>query len=200
MKRLSLYLFFIFFSFLTPSLSDDIQDFEIEGISIGDSLLNYMTKKKILSEIEDSKKMYARLGKQIFSEVYYLREEGNFENYDYLSFFVNPEDTQYIIHAIYAVKYYLTDIDKCYIQQKEIVVELENVFKNENKIEEANLNINWDSTGKSKLNRTIFKFKNGDVAAVECYDWDESMQTNETPNPDIISVSVNKKDVYNWIN
>jgi len=159
-----------------------------------------MTKKKILSEIEDSKKMYARLGKQIFSEVYYLREEGNFENYDYLSFFVNPEDTQYIIHAIYAVKYYLTDIDKCYIQQKEIVVELENVFKNENKIEEANLNINWDSTGKSKLNRTIFKFKNGDVAAVECYDWDESMQTNETPNPDIISVSVNKKDVYNWIN
>ena len=49
-------------------------------------------------------------------------------------------------------------------------------------------------------NRTIFKFKNGDVAAVECYDWDESMQTNEIPNPDSMSVSVNKKDVYNWIN
>ena len=41
---------------ITPSLADDISDFEIEGISIGDSLLNHtksvgVTKDYILNKI-----------------------------------------------------------------------------------------------------------------------------------------------------
>ena len=33
---------------ITPSQADDIRDFQIEGISIGDSTLNYMDKKNKL--------------------------------------------------------------------------------------------------------------------------------------------------------
>ena len=44
---------FIIFSFLflftATSLADDISDFEIEGMSVGDSLLDYYTKDKILN-------------------------------------------------------------------------------------------------------------------------------------------------------
>ena len=47
MKKLSTYLFLIFFSFSTPSFADDIRDFQIEGMSIGDSLLDYFTEKEI---------------------------------------------------------------------------------------------------------------------------------------------------------
>ena len=47
MKKLSTYLFLIFFSFSAPSFADDIRDFQIEGISIGDSLLDYFDKEKI---------------------------------------------------------------------------------------------------------------------------------------------------------
>ena len=46
MKRLSLYLFLVFFSLQTPSQADDIRDFQIEGISIGDSLQNYIDNNK----------------------------------------------------------------------------------------------------------------------------------------------------------
>ena len=35
--------------FITPSQADDIRDFQIEGISIGDSLLDYLSKKEIFS-------------------------------------------------------------------------------------------------------------------------------------------------------
>ena len=35
MKRLSLYLFLILFTFQTPSQADDIRDFQIEGMSVG---------------------------------------------------------------------------------------------------------------------------------------------------------------------
>ena len=36
------------FSLQTLIKADDIKDFEIEGISIGDSLLDYFSKKEIL--------------------------------------------------------------------------------------------------------------------------------------------------------
>ena len=34
--------------FITPSKADDIRDFQIEGMSIGDSLLDYYSKDEIL--------------------------------------------------------------------------------------------------------------------------------------------------------
>ena len=52
MKKLSTYLFLILLSFSIPSYGDDIKEFEIEGISIGDSLLDYLSKKEIIEEIE----------------------------------------------------------------------------------------------------------------------------------------------------
>ena len=47
MKKLLALLFSIFILYSHSVFADDISDFEIEGISIGDSLLDYMTKEKI---------------------------------------------------------------------------------------------------------------------------------------------------------
>ena len=47
MKKLSTYLLLILFSFSAPSFADDIRDFQIEGISIGDSALDYFTEEEI---------------------------------------------------------------------------------------------------------------------------------------------------------
>ena len=58
MKKLSTYLFLILFSFSAPSFADDISDFEIEGMSIGDSLLDYFSEEEIKKEIEKRKYMY----------------------------------------------------------------------------------------------------------------------------------------------
>ena len=46
MKRLLLILI-LTLSFQTLAKTDDIRDFEIEGISVGDSLLDYFNKTKI---------------------------------------------------------------------------------------------------------------------------------------------------------
>ena len=54
MKTL-LTLFVLFFS--SSVVAEDISDFEIEGISIEDSLLDYMSVEEIISEIiKESKK------------------------------------------------------------------------------------------------------------------------------------------------
>jgi len=48
-NKLLIYLLFILFSFQSWSSADDIRDFEIEGISIGDSLLDHFKIKTIKS-------------------------------------------------------------------------------------------------------------------------------------------------------
>ena len=53
MKRLLLILILIF-SFQSLTKADDIRDFQIEGISIGDSALDYFSKSKI----KKAKKLY----------------------------------------------------------------------------------------------------------------------------------------------
>ena len=55
MKKLSTYLFLILFSFQAPSWADDIRDFQIEGISIGDSLLDYFSEHEIKENTNNKK-------------------------------------------------------------------------------------------------------------------------------------------------
>ena len=59
MKRLLLILIFTF-SFQTLTKADDIRDFEIEGISIGDSLLDNYSEEKINEQL--SKENLASIG------------------------------------------------------------------------------------------------------------------------------------------
>ena len=46
MKKLLL-IFVLLFSFQSLTKADDIRDFEIEGMSIGDSLLDYFSEEEI---------------------------------------------------------------------------------------------------------------------------------------------------------
>ena len=186
--------FLLFFSYSISA--EDITDFEIEGISIGDTLLKYMSEEEILVEKEENKHFYASLGDPIFFEAYIFN---GFENFDYLSFFVKSNDTNYIIQAIYGVKYYEKNINDCYKKQKEISIELDNQFKNT--IKNSNqLPLYWDQSGKSFMKRISYEFMNQDIIALECYDWDESMQRGNPPNPDILSLSLNREELFSWIN
>ena len=52
---------------ITPSQADDIRDFQIEGMSVGDSLLDYFSK----SEIKKGKKNYFKDNFSLFVELFY---------------------------------------------------------------------------------------------------------------------------------
>ena len=81
--KILLTLFVLLFS--SSVVSEDISDFEIEGMSIGDSLLEHMSEDEIISGIEESKKLYTHKSKN-FSEIYLFNET---DNYNYLSFIIN---------------------------------------------------------------------------------------------------------------
>ena len=88
MKKLSTYLFLILFSFSAPSFADDLSEYEIEGISLGDSLLDHLSKEEIITQIEHNKPTYNYLTDE-FGEVYL---PGKYKDYDNLSVFVKPKD------------------------------------------------------------------------------------------------------------
>ena len=48
MKKLSTYLFLVLFSFSAPSFADDISDFQIEGMGIGDNVSEFFTEMQII--------------------------------------------------------------------------------------------------------------------------------------------------------
>ena len=193
MKKLSIYLFLVLFSFSASSFADDISDFQIEGISIGDSLLDHLSKEEIITEIEVNKIGYDYLTDE-FGEVYL---EGNFEIYDVLSFFVKPNDKNYIIYDMRGVISYDDDIEQCYAKQKEIVEQFSLLYGNTRK-EEHDFTFPWDSTGKSHVLNITFTFNSGDVITVSCAEYEKNLKIKNNLQ-DSLSVAISKKEVEYWL-
>ena len=192
MKRL-LIILILTFSFQIWAKADDIRDFEIEGISIGDSLLDHLSKEEIANEIEVNKPTYNYLTDE-FGEVYL---SGNFEIYDTLSFFVKPNDKNFIIYDIRGLVKYDDNIEQCYAKQKEIVEEFSLSYENARK-EEGKFVFPWDPTGKSHILNIIFTFNSGDAITVSCAEYEKNLKIQNNWE-DNLSVSISKKEVMDWM-
>ena len=108
---------------ITPSQADDISDFQIEGISIGDSLLDYVSAKKIQAEFEANKNHYNYLKEpHKFREVY-IFNDANFKTYSTISFYVKSDDKNYTIFFIRGMQPYINNMDKCLKKRNEIANE-----------------------------------------------------------------------------
>ncbi len=191
MKKLSTYLFLIFFSFQTSSWADDIRDFQIEGMSIGDSLLDYITKQ----EIESKKKTDYKSKK--FSRTYFSLSE--FEIYDSLQVHFKTSDKKYKIYNISGIIVFENNIENCYKKKDEIVIELSNFFEDVIVDDDGIQNHPGDETGESKTNTVYFDFKSGDTAKVGCVKWGKSIKSKNKEIVDNLRVTINTKEYTYWL-
>ena len=193
MKKLSTYLFLVLFSFSAPSFADDISEYQIEGISIGDSALDYLSKDEIITEIEINKPMYNYLREE-FGEVY-IRDE--LKTYDYVSFFVKLADSKYIIYGVFGTISYNKNINQCYKKQKELEKEFSAVYKDTKKQEGEQLHP-IDPSGKSTVRYIYFKFKSGDLIRIECSNFEENLK-NKNNWDNALVVSLLKARLGDWL-
>ena len=112
MKKFIL-IFIMFVCFQSWTKADDIRDFEIEGLSIGDSLLNFASEKKIKSSI--SSNQYTN-NKYI---IYMVDKFVDLTNYDFLAATVKKNDNQYIITSLKGAIFY-KNLDECIKLRSEI--------------------------------------------------------------------------------
>ena len=123
MKRLSLYLFFILFTLQTPSQADDIRDFQIEGMSIGDSALKYVSEN-VLKRNEEN--WFNDNEYSISSDL----KPGILNTYDTLQFAYFTNDKKYKLQGIEGIKFYKNNIDECNSKLDKIVIDIKETFSN----------------------------------------------------------------------
>ena len=152
---MKIFLTFFVLLFSSSVVADDVSDFQIEGFSIGDSLLDYMTEEEIKTEIDKNKVMYEYLEEGKFGEVYFLK---GLETYDQVSFMVKPYDEKFMIYEIRGILNYKTDINGCHKKQNEIVEEFSTKFKNTTKTEDFKKHP-IDPTGRSTVKQIAFFFE-----------------------------------------
>ena len=154
---------------ITSSQADDIRDFEIEGITIGDTMLKYYDKELINQRKADwpGSKKYTRFWDNSIQS----------EMYDSIQLIYLTNDSNYIIKGIVAgILYENTPISNCYNRQLEITEELKPLFPN-TKIEIGKINKHkTDVTGKSTYKNIYFRFINGDTVATGCYNWSKKIE------------------------
>ena len=115
----------LIFSFQSWTKADDISDFEIEGMSVGDTLLDYMNEKVIIFEINNKEVSYYYDNDLVSISAWEIRDK--FKTYDDVGIIINQNDKTYKILALEGSLYFKDKtIDKCHKKQNEIAVEIEN--------------------------------------------------------------------------
>ena len=207
MKKLLILLFSLFFLSSPSVFADDISDFEIEGMSIGDSLLNYMTDEKIHEEIELSLSLneYYYLNEPIkYVEVYLMEEFPKYDNG--FSFFIKNTSTnqyltnkneEYTILSIYGMMNYIENFQGCIQKRNEIVEELSKMFPNIQKTEDI-FEHSVDPSGNSIVDIVYFEFDSGDRVEVSCDNFEETFRIKNNWSEGL-NLSISSKEIISWL-
>ncbi len=178
-------------SLITPSKSDDIRDFQIEGMSIRDSLLDYVTKEEI------NNLAYRWYPKKKYKVLYNFNLK--LKTFEVLEIVVKSGDQNYTIQQIVGGFFYRENFSNCYKKQNEIALDIQDLFDKDVKKKSYEKDHSADKTGESKNNTIQFTFKTKDVIRVSCYDWSEKI-TKEKNWVDSLRVSILGANFRNWIN
>ena len=177
----------LIFSFQSWTKADDIGEFEIEGMSIGDSLLDHFSEEKIL----ENKATYYNDDKISTSKLL----SDKFENFDQLDISFVTKNNKYTIIGISAAIYETNIPEGCKSKSKKIKNFVIETLNNINYVyEEETVDHPIDKSGKSTVETKYFYLKNGDLISVQCYNF-----SKETSFTSALKLSINKKELVNWL-
>ena len=168
MKK-TLILFVLLFS--SSVFADDILDFQIEGISIGDSLLDFFSEK----EINDNIRQDAYIGSDgKFTDAGFLYLS-SFKQYDGLQIIFKPNDKTYKVYSIMGTIFYGYNIDECYRKQKEWDIKITSEFVDIFREEVPKKPYPESNMGSSSTSSIMFALGPDFSIDLRCYDWDNEL-------------------------
>jgi hypothetical protein len=175
-------------SFQSLAKASDIRDFQIEGMSIGDSALDFFN----MSEIKKNSKTYYKNKK--YTPVEFNLHE-SFETYWGVDINVLTNDKKYKIEGLKGViDYRNKSMKKCKKQLIEIANQISTLFVNFKKTNIETTNHGADPTGKSKHTDIAFYSSQDDVITVFCTDYSE-----ESGWMDHLGVEIKTKKFNNFL-
>ena len=186
---------------IAPSHADDIRDFQIEGMSVGDSLLDYFSEEKIEKEknttyvfrYKDNRFILLGIG---FGAAWPLSKK--LEVYEEVGVTIKPNDKSYKIYSISGDFYCEKDINICFSKKEEILSELKDLFDNQTELSTYEEKHSIDKTGNSIVYGNSFTFKKTkDTVSLNIYQWgDEILAKNNWGHNLKLSISLEEFDNF----
>ena len=186
--RLFLSFLILIFTIQSWTKADDIKDFEIEGMSINKSALNFMTVDEIVNNTLpyfETKRKY-----------YITGIVNNLKLYDQVEIYLKSNDKKYIIKSIIA-GLFIDDLDQCLKRKKEIVKDLDQIFSNTKKMSGSKKHES-DPTGKSIHYIDQYNLGYPNHIRVECTQFSDDM-INSDKAQNSLNVVVMTKEINDWI-
>ena len=170
--------------------ADGISDFEIEGMSVGDSALNFFSKK----ELEEYKKDGFIYEDKMFYSTGPI-SLNNFNVYDAIELHIKGQDSEYIIHSITGKIIYKDNYQECVLELEKILPDLKNLFSDADVID-AGEEI-WTNRNNQKIKTKSYYLQlfSGDEIALECYD----QPKERINNPDSLKISIDSKEFVEFL-
>jgi len=185
MQKTLVFLLLLIFSFQSLSKAEDIRDFQIEGMSIGDSLLDHFNEEVIKNGII---KHYYKSTKFLRVEFWEIKSE----KFDVISAHVNANDNKYIVYEITGAILFEDNASECYSKQTEIIEDLSELFKNTKSFDSGKKLIPDDN--KSSYHRFDYIFKKYDSVDITCYNW-----SKDSGNTSHLAVAANSAEFNKWL-
>ena len=184
-------LFTIFLLFLSSLvLGEEITEFEIEGMSIGDSLLDYYTE----TEINNAPKTIYPNSDKYFQIVLQPKNKTQYDDY---SIGVKKGDTRYIIKLLSGLIYFDDNIDRC-LKHKDIVFsDISSMFA-KNQLSEYDYTYDTLADGKSIAYISDFELDSGFIR-IYCIEYSDATKS-EIGFMDSFSIDITSLEYINWIN
>ena len=186
--------FLILFVLLFSSFvyAEDISDFEIEGISIGDNLLDFYNKSEI-SSAPSYKYKHDKF-------IYYVFELNSNSSYDYLQITIkinNNLNNTYIIHSISGIFVCRNYIEKCFIKQNEIKKDLDLFFKQDSIKTKGNHS--QDKSQKSTWENFAYFLSDLEYSDIDIIVYDNSKEYEEQGQWDNLQVMISSQEFSKFI-
>ena len=184
--RIFLTVMILILSLQSWTKADGVKEFEIEGISIGDSLLRFFSEKNINMNLAEWYKDNEYSTSLLTME--------NYETYKDLDISFLSEDKKYKIVSLSA---YHIDAkrENCKSIKRKVVNDIKQVVNIANfDFEEREETHPIDQSGKSKVDSSYFYYKNGDAIVVQCFFFSTNVNYD-----DGLKISITTDKYINWL-
>ena len=188
--RIFLTLLLFIFSLQSWVKADNVSEFEIQGISVGDSLLDHFSDKEIQQFYQNAS--YYR--DNIFAVIFV---KNNSKNYDRIQVTLKPNDNNHEVHAIEGIIDFDKKITECNKKKKSIINDLKHLFVNYQRIDDDKLYA-ADSTNNSFSYTTWFFIDNGGFISVSCTKMGKEVRKSRGWT-DELSIGVTSKEMETFL-
>ena len=186
--RIFLFILIFIFSIQSLSRADDIRDFEIEGMSIGDSLLNFFNKNQIDNFLNYDE------GTDLKFRISEFSETSNFKisDYDVMQVYYKPNDKNYIISGVRGALF-CNSKSECINQHTKIINDLKNSFSDFKNSRSEKFKHPDDKSGESTVDLLFLNLNKGYIT-VRFTDWSDKMDFSDN-----VDVEIGTTEVEKWL-